>query len=206
MKNYLKTLVIVLLLIGSYSCQKEDDSVMEENLMEIKLEALSAQKSTADIRVVCSIEGIPSGYIVEEYFNNGSCPNYNLFLGRYNAAIVSKDGTPKISRAGAGCNDNYCIWIVGSNFENGSYVDIRPVNSGTIIGNYRSPDRTLTTNAQGQQVITFRLRSAYERQQFAQNGLRIWVVNPEARKWADGRTVRRPRDIIIDPPCDPICP
>jgi len=149
-------------------------------LIESEPEELNSQKSSTDIRVVCSIEGIPPGYIVEEYFNNGSCPNYNLFLGRFNAAIVSKDGTPKISRAGAGCNDNYCIWIVGSNFENGCY--------------------------EGQQVITFRLRSAYERQLFAQSGLRIWVVNPEARKWADGRTVRRPRDIIIDPPCDPICP
>jgi len=206
--NFHKAITILLVFMTILSCQKEDDSfIEEESLIENKIKKVHLEKNASDIRVVCSIEGIPRGYQVEEYFTNGSCPNFNLFLGRFNAAIISKDGTPKISRAGAGCDDNYCIWIVGSNFENGSYVDVRTTTGPNIIGNYRAPERTLTTNAQGQQVITFRLRSAYERNQFANNGLRIWVVNPEARKWADGRIVRRPRDIIIiDPPCNPICP
>ncbi|MBQ4819334.1 hypothetical protein [Aquimarina sp. MMG016] len=207
MKSLLLKTLSVILLLGLLSCQQEDDEFLEGELsLEQETTISNLEKSGADFMVVCSIEGIPPGYVVEEYFTNGSCPNFNLFLGRYNAAIVTRDGTPKIFSAGAGCEDNYCIWIVGDNFESGCYVDVRSTTGSNIIGNYRAPERTLTTNAQGQQVITFRLRSAQEFYEFARRGLRIWVVNPVARKWADGRTVRRPRDIIIDPPCDPICP
>ncbi|WP_299436189.1 hypothetical protein [uncultured Aquimarina sp.] len=206
MKNILKKAVFALLILAVISCQKEDDGTLEENLL---IESEISEKSNSDILIVCSVDGIPNGYIVQEYIYNSQCPNSNLFLGTYNAAIVERNGTPKIISAGAGCADNYCIWIVGTNFENGSYVDVRTTSGSSIIGTYRGANRTLTTNAQGQQVITLRLGSAYERNQFASSGLRIWVVNPVARKWADGRTVRRPgggNGNPIDPPCNPRCP
>ncbi|RZS93901.1 hypothetical protein [Aquimarina brevivitae] len=188
------------------SCQNEPEELFEDDAITNDNSTTALEKNYLDINIVCSVEGIPPGWNVDEYINSPNCPNYNLFFGRYNAAIISRDGTPKINRAGAGCQDNYCIWIVGENFESNAYVDIRTTTGSSIIGTYRGSNRTLTTNAQGQQVITLRLGSAYERSQFASRGLRIWVVNPQARKWADGRTVRRPGDIIIDPPCNPICP
>lgn len=214
MKNSVKKIVLTFLILGVISCQKEDDTIFEENLqLENKITEADLEKSgPGNIRVICSIEGIPDGYEIVEYLTLGRCPNYNLFLGSYNAAIVKRNiptpnNTPSISSAGAGCNDNYCIWIVGSNFESGAYVDIRTTTGSSIIGTYRGADRTLTTNSQGQQVITLRLRSAFERNQFASRGLRIWVVNPIARKWADGRTVKRPGNVDpIDPPCNPNCP
>ncbi len=213
MKNIFKKLLLLLLLVGAISCQPEEDQLLEENLtLEEQLELQSSEKNNADFRIVCSIEGIPPGYVVEEYLTLGNCPNYNLFLGRYNAAFVSRDGTPKISRAGAGCDDNYCIWIVGNNFEDNAYVDIRTTTGSNIIGTYRGSDRVQYVNAQGQDVITLRLRSQLERNEFASRGLRIWVVNPEAAKWADGRTVRRPGgngngdDGGPGDDCNPICP
>jgi len=211
MKTYLSKILIVFLLIGISSCQKEEtDAYMEEEaLIESKIEELSLQKSGVDYRLVCSIEGIPAGYQVEEYFNFGRCPNYNLFLGRFNAAIVSRivtppNNTPVINNAGTGCVDNYCIWITGSNFEDGAYVDFRTTTGSSIISSYRGADRTLTTSASGQQTIRLRLRSQFEKNEITSHGLRMWVVNPVARKWADGRTIRRVG--IIEPPCNPICP
>ncbi|MHA7057332.1 hypothetical protein ACWGOQ_0008955 [Aquimarina sp. M1] len=207
MKNHLRIITVMFLLITVHSCQKEDDSFMEEQVL---LENKINEKSNPEYLIVCSEDGIPSGYFVEEYIFNSQCSNSNLFLGIYNSAIVKRDGTPRLTNAGPGCNDNYCIWIKGSNFDNNSYVDIRTTTGSSIIGTYRGSNRTLTTNAQGQQVITLRLSSQYERNQFASRGLRIWVVNPDPRKWADGRTVRRPNTggdgNPIDPPCNPNCP
>ncbi len=206
MKNILKKTIFALLLLTVISCQKEDDGILEENLL---IENEINEKSNPEYRIVCSVDGIPNGYFVEEYIYNDNCPFTNLFPGGYNGAIVKRNGTPRLISAGAGCDDNYCIWIKGSNFDNNSYVDIRTTTGSTIIGTYRGSNRTLTTNTQGQQVITLRLGSSYERSQFASRGLRIWVVNPDPRKWADGRTVKRPgsgNGNPIDPPCNPICP
>ncbi|OED45124.1 hypothetical protein AB832_01525 [Flavobacteriaceae bacterium (ex Bugula neritina AB1)] len=205
MKTNALKIVLAIFFLGIISCQKEDDHYLPEESVTEKSEMDSnSQKSNTPVRIVCSIEGIPPGYIVEEYLTMPRCPNVNLFLGRFNAAIVSQDGTPKIFRAGAG--DNYCIWIVGDNFESNAYVDIRSPHGSNIIGTYRGADRHQYVNSQGQDVITLRLRTQTERNLFANGGLRIWVVNPVARKWADGRTVRRPGGVIIDPDCNPICP
>ncbi len=208
MKLNIFKIVLMVLFLGIVGCQKEDDHYLhEESITENSEIELDLKKNQSSVSVVCSIEGIPPGYKVEEYITVSRCPNVNLFLGRYNAAIVSKDGTPKIVSAGAGCDDYYCIWIVGDNFESNAYVDIRSPNGANIIGTYRGTDRQQYVNNQGQDVITLRLRSQAERNLFANGGLRIWVVNPVARKWGDGRTIRRPGGVIIDPdPCNPICP
>jgi len=105
---------------------------------------------------------------------------------------VREIGVPIIFNAGAGCDDNNCIWIVGNNFEENAYVDIRTTTGETIIGTYRGANRVQYVDDRGRDVITLRLSSDLEKNEFANRGLRIWVVNPVARKWADGRTVRRP--------------
>ncbi len=210
MKKLFRLTVLFLLVITTLSCESNNDTFEEDNLL---LENETLEKiGPGDTRIICSIEGVPNGYVIEEYLTLPRCPNFNLFLGRFNAAVVKKINTipndkPVISRAGAGCNDNYCIWIVGSKFEDNAYVDIRTATGSSIIGTYRGSNRVQYVNAQGQDVITLRLHSEFERNEFARRGLRIWVVNPVARKWADGRLVKRPRGGgIIDPPCNPICP
>ncbi|MBW1298250.1 hypothetical protein [Aquimarina litoralis] len=204
MKKHLSFYGLLLLtFLITISCQPEEDLLLEEsNINEIEL---NTDKSNGDFLVVCSTQGIPPGFELVQYLNVSGCPNYNLFPGGFNAALVQRNDAPQIFRAGAGCNDNYCIWIVGENFEPEAYIDVRTTTGETIIGTYRGSDRQINISANGDDTMSIRLRSEFERQQFAQNGLRIWVVNPEARKWADGRTVRRPRD-FEEPPCDPICP
>ena len=200
MKRIINTIFLISILV-MVSCQKEDDLFEEqlsvENTEDIKviedLDELDLNKSTQFLH--CANTPVPPGFRIVSYLNHSSCSSIVLYLGLYNAAIIESEAavlTPSIYSAGAGCDDYNCIWIVGDNFEPNAYVDIRTTSGSAIIGTYRGTDRTQYVNAQGQDVITLRLRSAYEINQFATNGLRIWVVNPEARTWADGRTVNRP--------------
>ncbi|KAA1245063.1 hypothetical protein [Aquimarina sp. RZ0] len=219
MKNNINKIILIFLLFGIASCQKEDAIIPEQEVIQhtedIKVitnfDDLDVSKSSFQ-SIICSFQPIPTGFRVVGYlYDYPGCPNYPpFFLGIYNAALIEPIGLPRISRAGAGCEDNYCIWIVGSDFEEDAYVDIRTTSGSAIIGTYRGSNRVQYVNDQGQDVITLRLESALERNEFASRGLRIWVVNPEARKWGDGRTVRRPRDSgdggPIEPPCNPICP
>ncbi|MEW7293041.1 hypothetical protein [Aquimarina sp. 2304DJ70-9] len=220
MKKRIEILVLTVFLLVVASCQTEEedtfqDELLVENNEDVKIlediEDFDFRKSSAFLH--CSRDPFPPGYRVLYYTNSPTCePNYSiLYLGLYNAAIITPIGLPLISRAGAGCDDNYCIWIVGNNFEPNAYVDIRTATGSSIIGTYRGSNRVQYVNSQGQDVITLRLNSALERNEFANRGLRIWVVNPEARKWADGRTVRRPytpgdSDPIDPDECNPICP
>ena len=98
--------------------------------------------------------------------------------------------TPVIESAGSGCPDGNCIWINGTSFEAGAYVDVRPVSSGTIIGTYRGADRELTRQ-NGKDTITIRLKTDQEETLFATEGLRVWVVNPTAGTWSSGVLVKR---------------
>ncbi|WP_298539788.1 hypothetical protein [uncultured Aquimarina sp.] len=208
MKKCFNLWCLLLMFFIVISCQPKEDIFIENEQSIEEITELNSEKSGDEFSIVCSIQGIPPGFELVQYLNVNGCPNYNLFPGGFNAALVQKNGTPKIFRVGAGCDDNYCIWIVGDNFEPNAYIDIRTTTGQSIIGTYRGSDRQINISPNGDDTMSIRLRSSFERQQFAQNGLRIWVVNPEARKWADGRTVRRPRDIvdIDEPPCDPICP
>jgi hypothetical protein len=79
-----------------------------------------------------------------------------------------------------------CIWIVGSDFESGSTVDIRSVNGWSIIGKYKGHERSVT-KVNGKSVITLRLKSQYERNLFGQAGLRVWVTNPISGTWSNAR-------------------
>ncbi len=220
MKKRIEILVLLVFLFLVISCQTEEedtfqDELLVENNEDIKvLEDISTfdfRKSSAFLH--CSRYPIPQGFKVLYYTNTPTCePNYStLYLGLYNSAIIVPIGQPIISSAGAGCDDNYCIWIVGNDFESNAYVDIRTKTGSSIIGTYRGANRVQYVNSQGQDVITLRLNSALERNEFGSRGLRIWVVNPEARKWGDGRTVRRPYtpgdvDPIDPDDCNPICP
>lgn len=91
---------------------------------------------------------------------------------------------PVITNAGAGCDDNNCLFVVVRNIERDSYVDIRFVGSADPLS-YRGSELTLQPRVGGDHVITLRLRTAEERNQLRSRGLRVWVVNPHARVWND---------------------
>ncbi len=201
MKKHISKIAFTFLILCAISCQKEEDDLPEEELLSVNKENDSVlEKNYADAIVLCSIEAIPPGYSIVEYIIANNCPYTDLYFGTYNAVIVERISTPAIITTGAGCDDNFCIWIKGNYFEENAYVDIRSTHGSVILGTYRDSDRHQYVNNQGQDVITLRLRSQYEKDLFASTGLRIWVVNPIARKWADGRIVRRPGgDIGINP-------
>ncbi|WP_143569705.1 hypothetical protein [Tenacibaculum agarivorans] len=179
----------------------EENELKKENLSpELKNDILQERSS---IRRFCSIFNpiIPIGYRVLYYENSVPCDfttfPANLYLGLYNTAVCIHDPiiippstTPLIKRAGSGCDDHYCIWILGKNFDDNSYVDVRTKNGSEIIASYRGADRVLTTSG-ADQLITVRFKTEFERREFATRGLRIWVVNPDPRKWADGRLIKR---------------
>ncbi|SHI46730.1 hypothetical protein [Aquimarina spongiae] len=196
MKKTLLKLLFLGLFLHLVGCQTEDDVILEEeNSIPTTIlyeNPVDLGKSSTPATFICAGTPLPNGYKIVGYLNHINCSSsFGLFLGFYNAAIIVPIGTPILSSAGSGCDDNFCIWIVGNDFESNAYVDIRTTTGNEIIGTYRGNDRVQYINDSGQDVITLRLASDFERSEFASRGLRIWVVNPDARKWGDGRTVRR---------------
>ena len=96
---------------------------------------------------------------------------------------------PEILNAGIGCETRDCIWIVGTNFNTESHVDIRTISGASILSSYHAGDRRFR-NEGGQQVITLRLKSAREVSLLRSQGLRIWVVNGSQRTWSAPQVVR----------------
>ena len=105
--------------------------------------------------------------------------------------IYSEYGKPFLTGAGSGCNDNFCIWITGQNFDpTNSYVDVRDPNTWALLNTYSATDIVRYTD-NGHWVITLKLRTQHERNLFSSNGLRVFVVNPTYPQWADGRIVHQ---------------
>ncbi len=105
--------------------------------------------------------------------------------------VYNEFGKPVITAAGSGCNDLYCIWINGQNFDPAnSYVNIHHPATWALINTYSGADIARYAS-NGQWVITLRLKTAAEMNLFATSGLRVFVVNPTYQQWADGRLVRR---------------
>ena len=94
------------------------------------------------------------------------------------------EAQPEIKNAGTGCDQGECIWIVGDHFNSDSHVDIRSMNGSAVLASYLNEDRILRLG-NGEDSITFRLKTAEERRLLKQEGLRIWVVNPSAGTWSD---------------------
>lgn len=97
-------------------------------------------------------------------------------------------GDPVITDIGMGCAQDECIWIIGRNFTEDSYVDLRKHGQGEILSSYRGSDVNISFEG-GQQVITLRLDTAGERRTMHQEGLRAWVVNPAQGTWSDPKVV-----------------
>ena len=189
--NLTKGIILFICAIALISCQKEDDfTQFQEVKSNTDHHKISAKNS--NIEEICIAYGIPAGYRVIDLVYRPYCPSQGSDFTPNTAIIEKENRTPRIFRAGAGCNDNYCIWIVGENFEPNAYIDIRTTTGETIIGTYRGTDRQINISPNGDDTMSIRLRTSFERSEFASRGLRIWVVNPEARTWADGRTVTRP--------------
>ena len=189
--NLTKGIILFICAIALISCQKEDDfTQFQEVKLNTDQHTISAKNGNRE--EICIAYGIPDGYRVIDLVYRPYCPSQGPDFTPNTAIIEKENRTPRIFRAGAGCNDNYCIWIVGENFEPNAYIDIRTTTGETIIGTYRGADRQINISPNGDDTMSIRLRTSFERSEFASRGLRIWVVNPEARTWADGRTVTRP--------------
>ncbi|MCK8519970.1 hypothetical protein M0D21_00205 [Aquimarina sp. D1M17] len=190
--NLTRGIIFLICAIAFMSCQKEDDLFLEETTnLEVTDNSFENEVSSkSSVQTICYGIPIPEGYIPVQYVYRNFCPYIQGMT--FNAIVIKKDDSPRIINAGAGCDDNYCIWIVGENFEPDAYIDIRTTTGETIIGTYRGADRQINISPNGDDTMSIRLRTDLERSEFASRGLRIWVVNPEARKWADGRTVKRP--------------
>jgi len=164
MKNLLVKSILIVLCLGMFSCHKDDDNLSQELILENQETQGSIEKNGDDLIIICSSQGIPDNFVIESYLNVNGCPNENLFLGRYNAVLGRRISprTPNIYRAGSGCNDNYCIWIVGENFEPNAYIDIRTTTGQSIIGTYRGADRQINISPNGDDTMSIRLRTPFE--------------------------------------------
>lgn len=99
---------------------------------------------------------------------------------------------PVVTRAGSGCDDRYCIWIAGFNFEEGASVDIRHPSNWGLIASYKANDLVVSYNSSlKKEIITLKLKSSYERSLFASSGLRVYVVNPQSSLWKGAGLVKR---------------
>jgi hypothetical protein len=98
---------------------------------------------------------------------------------------------PQIVRAGTGCSDHYCLWIQVRNPGNAPCVDVRPAGSSTIIDTYCGKDLAFYPR-KNPPLITLRLRTRNDqRGRLDRAGLKVWVVNRQARNWSSGYFVQR---------------
>ncbi len=108
--------------------------------------------------------------------------------GTEGASLASDKITPSVSSFGSGCDDNMCIWIKGTNFRADAYVDVRSVDSDSILSSYRGGDRQIQLASPHQ--ISIRLKTDHEKRLFSTEGLRVWVINPSDGTWSGGSLVR----------------
>ncbi len=78
----------------------------------------------------------------------GAGPHFSMHFSESYAAYLPAPAPPTISNAGVGCEDNFCIWITGTNFADDCTVQIAD-NNGAVLSTlsqvYRSADGTLVT-------------------------------------------------------------
>lgn len=192
MKFRCNIIVYLALIVGVISCQTDDIGVEEEIPVEQSKLIENLQEKSSQ-RIICISEDPPRGYRMVRYTSSRNCPLFGLL--EHNAKVIEKITSimPVINKAGSGCDDHYCIWIVGNLFGPNAYVDIRSNNGSGIIGTYRGNDRVQYVNDRGQDVITLRLRSSLERRLFRTQGLRVWVVNPDREIYSRSKRVQRLR-------------
>lgn len=89
---------------------------------------------------------------------------------------------PIVSRAGTGCSDGFGIWIHGSNFGDHPILELRQSGgrgpaSDSILSLVTDPTRGQSGN---EEILSFCLTGEKERNTFADAGLDISIVNPQA--------------------------
>src|SRR5262249_36825641 len=110
---------------------------------------------------------------------------------RSNTVTVAQPGAvaPQISNAGAGCDDNFCLWLVTGGLQPPAAGDVFDLG-GALLGTYRGTDLTLDTS---NGVITLALKNGSpERTLFATAPLQVRVRNVSSGLSSNLYTVTRP--------------
>ncbi|GAA4277993.1 zinc metalloprotease [Aquimarina mytili] len=98
---------------------------------------------------------------------------------------------PEIKRAGPGCSDKLCIWMVGKFFQHDKSIVEVKVPTGQIY-RYNISDLVYNIDFQGQEVITLRLKTNNERNQFGRLGyVDVRIINPDNGDQSSFKRVRR---------------
>lgn len=108
--------------------------------------------------------------------------------------IVPVDPTPpastiNISNAGSGCDDHFCLWIVGKTFKATYKVQVRSQNSTALLGTY--PVTFASNASNGSDLITMRLSDAAVQDLFKTEPLRITIIDPDTNATSNTYTVKR---------------
>lgn len=116
----------------------------------------------------------------EELFRNGLI--ITLENGSAYTSFEIKLSNIKLKEAGTGCDDNYCIYVVGNNLSSKTVVEVKDHN-WNLIRKYSGNEINYKDSGKNDnvQTITFRLNSEEEKQELDSNGLILTVVN--GNKW-----------------------
>lgn len=94
---------------------------------------------------------------------------------------------PNVIAAGRGCTKLDCIWIVVDNIESSTRVGIRYLDNNSYTPDLIIPRDKLNINFRKNggkgYVITFRITNSNILSALDKEGLNIWVVNPQNKKW-----------------------
>lgn len=106
--------------------------------------------------------------------------------GHFSMNYTEKYQVPAyITHAGSGCSDKNCIWILGHFFEeDNARVVIKDPNTYANIEYYSNSEITVDHSNTGFDKITLRLKTNYEKNLFATQGLRALVVNSTHNSWS----------------------
>lgn len=106
--------------------------------------------------------------------------------GHFSMNFCEKYRVPAyIINAGSGCVDKNCIWIQGHFFEeDNARIVIKDPDTYANINHYSNSEITVDHSNPNHDLITLRLKTAYEKNLFATKGLRALVVNDTHNSWS----------------------
>src|SRR5262249_51881891 len=72
----------------------------------------------------------------------------------YGTLVLTGVPRPVVIGAGPGCDDGYCIWVTGMNFDPDCSIDLRRLSDSAIVGQYAGTLLNRGTTDDGTQVLT----------------------------------------------------
>lgn len=128
-------------------------------------------------------------------FPNKSSDSYSEYSnGNQNLNDISLSGDnisirPRVIKAGSGCANHECIWLIAERIHEDAYVDLRQDAAGPIVAQISNRDLSLQTNNSTVEV-TFRVPPGLL-PTFSQSGLWVAIVNPQNSQFTPLYFVKR---------------